>query len=562
MIFDGVFTHAMVNELAEQLTGGRVTKISQPYPNEVILTIRSNRQNYPLLLSANPSYARIQVTQIPFTNPPVPTNFTMTLRKYLEGAKLVEVAQLANDRVVNLTFSTRNDLGDQMPLCLSIEIMGRHSNVILIDVNRQRVIDVIKRIGMDQNRYRTLLPGAAYKQPPAQGKENLFTTTAETYRQLVQMYPNREMLGQALSQTYQGLGKDTALYLADLFHSVADPQQAVAEFIDQVNHPTPLLCKEGSKINFTLFKQEHYWQKFASLSALLDEYYRHKATLDRVQQQGAYLIHTVKNELKKNKRKLKKLQKEFQATENAENFKIKGEVLTTYLYQVKAGSDTITLPNYYANNAPLQIALSKRLSPSQNAQRYFKKYQKLKNAVQHLTEQIRLTQEEIAYLDRILAQIELATPGDLPDIKVELQEQGYIQKDKQAKRKRPHKLSKPERFHASDGTPILVGKNNLQNDRLTLKTARKNHYWLHVKDLPGSHVIVESAEPSEATLVEAATIAAYYSKARLSANIPVDYVRVKNIHKPNGAKPGFVIYTGQKTLFVTPEEKEVLALQN
>lgn len=562
MIFDGVFTHAMVNELAEQLTGGRVTKISQPYPNEVILTIRSNRQNYPLLLSANPSYARIQVTQIPFTNPPVPTNFTMTLRKYLEGAKLVEVAQLANDRVVNLTFSTRNDLGDQMPLCLSIEIMGRHSNVILIDVNRQRVIDVIKRIGMDQNRYRTLLPGAAYKQPPAQGKENLFTTTAETYRQLVQMYPNREMLGQALSQTYQGLGKDTALYLADLFHSVADPQQAVAEFIDQVNHPTPLLCKEGSKINFTLFKQEHYWQKFASLSALLDEYYRHKATLDRVQQQGAYLIHTVKNVLKKNKRKLKKLQKEFQATENAENFKIKGEVLTTYLYQVKAGSDTITLPNYYANNAPLQIALSKRLSPSQNAQRYFKKYQKLKNAVQHLTEQIRLTQEEIAYLDRILAQIELATPGDLPDIKVELQEQGYIQKDKQAKRKRPHKLSKPERFHASDGTPILVGKNNLQNDRLTLKTARKNHYWLHVKDLPGSHVIVESAEPSEATLVEAATIAAYYSKARLSANVPVDYVRVKNIHKPNGAKPGFVIYTGQKTLFVTPEEKEVLALQN
>ena len=558
MTFDGLFTHAMIHELNQTLQNGRVTKISQPYPNEVILTIRANRTNYPVLLSANPRYARFQITQIPYTNPAVPTNFTMMLRKYLEGAKLLKIKQLDNDRVVYFEFLTRNELGDKLPLLLSAEIMGRYSNVILINQSTNKIIDTIKHVGMDQNRYRTLLPGATYRQPPTQNKENPFEQDSNTFEELIQKYPNREVLADNLLKQYQGISRDNALALADKLHSSNNFVQAFNDFLAMTEDPIPTM--NGN--NFSIFTDNPNGKKFTTLSEMLDVFYHTKANRDRVQQQGGQLLHVIRKNLQRNKKKLKKLSNELKATENADEYRIKGEVLTTYLYQIKRGMTKITLPNFYDNNKEITISLSNQLSPSQNAQKYFKKYQKLKNAVTFVNEQIELTQKEVAYLEEIQTQIELATPADLDDIKTELQQEGYIKKKQQkSKRSSRVKINKPESFVASDGTEILVGKNNLQNEKLTLHTAKKTDIWLHAKNIPGSHVIIKSNNPSDETLFEAAMLAAYFSKFRSSANVPIDYVQVKNIRKPNGSKPGFVIYEGQKTLTVTPTEDFVLELR-
>ena len=558
MTFDGLFTHAMINELNQTLQNGRVTKISQPYPNEVILTIRANRTNYPVLLSANPRYARFQITQIPYTNPAVPTNFTMMLRKYLEGAKLLKIKQLDNDRVVYFEFLTRNELGDKLPLLLSAEIMGRYSNVILINQSTNKIIDTIKHVGMDQNRYRTLLPGATYRQPPTQNKENPFEQDSNTFEELIQKYPNREVLADNLLKQYQGISRDNALALADKLHSSNNFVQAFNDFLAMTEDPIPTM--NGN--NFSIFADNPNDKKFTTLSEMLDIFYHTKANRDRVQQQGGQLLHVIRKNLQRNKKKLKKLSNELKATENADEYRIKGEVLTTYLYQIKRGMTKITLPNFYDNNKEITISLSNQLSPSQNAQKYFKKYQKLKNAVTFINEQIELTKKEVAYLEEIQTQIELATPADLNDIKTELQQEGYIKKKQQkSKHSSRVKINKPESFIASDGTEILVGKNNLQNEKLTLHTAKKTDIWLHAKNIPGSHVIIKSNNPSDETLFEAAMLAAYFSKFRSSANVPIDYVQVKNIRKPNGSKPGFVIYEGQKTLTVTPTEDFVLELR-
>lgn len=557
MTFDGLFTHAMIHELNQTLQNGRVTKISQPYPNEVILTIRANRTNYPVLLSANPRYARFQITQIPYTNPAVPTNFTMMLRKYLEGAKLLEIKQLDNDRVVYFEFLTRNELGDKLPLLLSAEIMGRYSNVILINQSTNKIIDTIKHVGMDQNRYRTLLPGATYRQPPTQDKENPFEQESNTFEELIQKYPNREVLADSLLKQYQGISRDNALALADKLHSSNNYVQAFNDFLAMTENPIPTM--NGN--NFSIFTDNPNDKKFSTLSEMLDVFYHTKANRDRVQQQGGQLLHVIRKNLQRNKKKLKKLSNELKATENADEYRIKGEVLTTYLYQIKRGMTKITLPNFYDNNKEITISLSNQLSPSQNAQKYFKKYQKLKNAVTFVNEQIELTKKEVAYLEEIQTQIELAIPADLDDIKTELQQEGYIKKKQQKNKRSRVKINKPETFVASDGTEILVGKNNLQNEKLTLHTAKKTDIWLHAKNIPGSHVIIKSNNPSDETLFEAAMLAAYFSKFRSSANVPIDYVQVKNIRKPNGSKPGFVIYEGQKTLTVTPTEDFILELR-
>ena len=558
MTFDGLFTHAMIHELNQTLQNGRVTKISQPYPNEVILTIRANRTNYPVLLSANPRYARFQITQIPYTNPAVPTNFTMMLRKYLEGAKLLEIKQLDNDRVVYFEFLTRNELGDKLPLLLSAEIMGRYSNVILINQSTNKIIDTIKHVGMDQNRYRTLLPGATYRQPPTQNKENPFEQESNTFEKLIQKYPNREVLADSLLKQYQGISRDNALALADKLHTSNNYVQAFNDFLAMTENPIPTMNSN----NFSIFTDNPNDKKFSTLSEMLDVFYHTKANRDRVQQQGGQLLHVIRKNLQRNKKKLKKLSNELKATENADEYRIKGEVLTTYLYQIKRGMTKITLPNFYDNNKEITISLSNQLSPSQNAQKYFKKYQKLKNAVTFVNEQIELTKKEVAYLEEIQTQIELATPADLDDIKTELQQEGYIKKKQQkSKRSSRVKINKPESFIASDGTEILVGKNNLQNEKLTLHTAKKTDIWLHAKNIPGSHVIIKSNNPSDETLFEAAMLAAYFSKFRSSTNVPLDYVQVKNIRKPNGSKLGFVIYEGQKTLTVTPTEDFVLELR-
>jgi predicted ribosome quality control (RQC) complex YloA/Tae2 family protein len=561
MAFDGFFTHAMIVELKNRLCDGRVTKISQPYPNEVILTIRAQRTNYPLLLSANANYARFQITEIPYTNPPVPTNFTMMLRKYLEGAKLVDIQQLENDRVVYFSFLTRNELGDALPLLLSVEVMGRHSNIILINQAEQKIIDTIKHVGMDQNRYRTFLPNATYRTPPKQEKVNPFASNASALLQDIDLTQDLTSLAKELMQNYQGFDRNTAFVLAQYLQAPnINPRQEFLKFLDD-KQGTPCIYQHENKMMFSSVLPffTNKCQTFTTLSLALDAYYQQKATTDRVAQQGANLIHVVNVNLKRNRLKLTKLTRELQQTKGADKYRIYGELLTTYLYQIKRGMLEISLPNYYDNEKMTTIPLSNQLNPAQNAQKYFKKYQKLKNAVVHITKQIELTKAEIAYFEELEAQLQIAKPQDLPDIKLELENGGYL-KANHKKTKRKVKLSQPEVFLSSDGTRISVGKNNLQNDQLTLKTAKKSDVWLHAKNIPGSHVIIHSATPSHQTLLEAANLAAYYSKSRLSANVAVDYVTVNKIRKPNGAKPGFVIYEGQKTLYVTPDEKLITQL--
>lgn len=563
MAFDGLFTRAMVKELADCLVGGRVAKISAPYQNEVILTIRNQRKNYPLLLSAHPTYARTQITEIPYSNPQTPTNFTMVLRKYLESAKLSFVEQFENDRVINFGFVTRNELGDKLPLLLSLEIMGRYSNLILVDQETGKIIDTVKHVSMDQNRYRTLLPQATYRLPPSQGKINPFKDESKAYLELLRKFPNREVLAKNIVKTYQGFSIESALILADRLHETRGLDDAFAAFLRETNNPHPTILETDKGLDFTCFKasSEHV-ATFETLSLMIDAYYREKATRDRVMSQGSKLIHVIKNDLSRNRKKLVKLEKELKATENADEYRIKGELLTTYLYQINRGMTEVTLNNYYDHEKPVKISLSNQLSPSANAQKYFKRYQKLKNAVSFVTRQIDLTKKEIDYLETIQAQIELAEPKDLQDIELELEKGGYLETKNKAKKKPRQAKSKPETFIASDGTEISVGKNNYQNDRLTLKTAKKDYYWLHVKNVPGSHVIVNSNSPSDETLTEAAIIAAYYSKSRASANVAVDFVQVKKIRKPNGAKPGFVIYEGQKTLYVTPDKELIEKLKH
>ena len=557
MSFDGFFTHAMVHELDQTLTTGRVARVSQPYPAELIITIRAHRHNHALLLSANPTYPRIQITTIPYSNPPVPTNFTMTLRKYLEGAILHSIEQVGNDRIIKLTFDTRDELGDSQQLVLVSEIMARHSNISLVNHKTGKIIDTIKHVGSDQNRVRLLLPGATFVMPPKQDKLDPYLPN-QLYSDLVRQYQDPRELAHQLQQGYEGLGTDTARDLANRLLASDHLPTAYQQFIQHFNSPDPVIINDKRK-SFMVFPplntEEDTLQHYPTLSEMLDNYYAQKAQQDRSKELAGQVIKVIKNELKRDRRKVKKFNQQLADADAADRYRIRGEILTTYLGKLKPGMKEITLPNFYDDNKPLKIKLAPELSPSRNAQKYFTKYDKLKASVAHVNEQMKLTNDEIAYFENIQNQIDLAEPSDIQEIRLELQQQGYIKGKKQkSKKRRKVRLSKPEQFHTSDGTLVLVGKNNLQNDRLSFKTANKNEIWLHVKDIPGSHVVIRSTDPSEQTILEAAQLAAYFSKGRDSDNVPVDYLPVKRLHKPNGAKPGFVTFTGQKTLYVTPHK--------
>lgn len=558
MSFDGIFTHAMVDELRYALSNGRVSKVHQPYKNEIILVIRANGKNHKLLLSAHPSYARIQLTEIPYENPSSPPNFCMVMRKHLEGAVLENIQQVGNDRMIHFTFKSRDELGDVQNIMLIVELMGRHSNLFLVEQDTQRIMDTIKHVPASQNTYRAVMPGATYVTPPHQDKLNPFETTNAALIEVLEN-PVELSLTKKFQQTYQGIGSDTASELVYRSEEQLDKLPEVLQsFIETIRQGkiAPTLTQVKKKTFFTpvpYLSLAGESESYPTLSTLLDQYYQSKAEKDRVQQQGADLIHVVQTELQRNVKKLKKLEKTMDETELADDYRIRGELLTAYLHELHKGQTEVTLANFYDDDRPVTIALNSRSTPSQNAQKYFSKYQKLKNAIIFVTEQIRLTNEEIAYLDSVSTQLELATPKDIAEIKEELIQQGYLKKKTKKKQKR-QKASAPDKYVSSDGDSILVGKNNLQNDQLTLKTARKSDIWLHTKNIPGSHVIIQSNDPSETTILEAANIAAYFSKSQLSASVPVDVVEVKKIRKPNGAKPGFVIYEGQRTVFVTPDK--------
>lgn len=559
MAFDGFFTHAVVHELDQTLATGRVAKVNQPYPAELIMTIRAHRHNYSLLLSANPTYPRMQITQIAYQNPAVPSNFAMTMRKYLEGAILESIEQVDNDRIIKMNFKTRDELGDQQRLVLVIEIMARHSNVSLVNEKNHKIIDTIKHVGSDQNRVRLLLPGATFVMPPKQDKVNPYLPN-QIYTDLVRKDLDENELAKQLQARYQGLGRQSAQELARELQASSDLPTTYHTFLKQFENPDPVIYDDNNgKRQFAAFLpsniKEEQLTHYDTLSVMLDAFYAQKAERDRSKELAGQVLKVLHNELKKDRRKVKKLKQQLEDAAKADYYRIRGEILTTYLGKLTAGMTEITLPNFYDDNKPLKIKLDPDLSPSRNAQKYFTKYDKLKTSVDYVKEQLKLANDEINYLANIESQIDLASPADIQEIRLELQQQGYIkQKRQKSKKRRKVRVSKPEEFHTSNGTTVLVGKNNLQNDRLSFKIANKNDIWLHVKDIPGSHVIIRDSDPDEQTLLEAAQLAAYFSKGRNSDNVPVDYLPAKRLHKPNGAKPGFVTFTGQKTLYVTPHK--------
>lgn len=559
MAFDGFFTHAVVHELDQTLATGRVAKVNQPYPAELIMTIRAHRHNYSLLLSANPTYPRMQITQIAYQNPAVPSNFAMTMRKYLEGAILELIEQVDNDRIIKMNFKTRDELGDQQRLVLVIEIMARHSNVSLVNEKNHKIIDTIKHVGSDQNRVRLLLPGATFVMPPKQDKVNPYLPN-QIYTDLVRKDLDENELAKQLQARYQGLGRQSAQELARELQASSDLPTTYHTFLKQFENPDPVIYDDNNgKRQFAAFLpsniKEEQLTHYDTLSVMLDAFYAQKAERDRSKELAGQVLKVLHNELKKDRRKVKKLKQQLEDAAKADYYRIRGEILTTYLGKLTAGMTEITLPNFYDDNKPLKIKLDPELSPSRNAQKYFTKYDKLKTSVDYVKEQLKLANDEINYLANIESQIDLASPADIQEIRLELQQQGYIkQKRQKSKKRRKVRVSKPEEFHTSNGTTVLVGKNNLQNDRLSFKIANKNDIWLHVKDIPGSHVIIRDSDPDEQTLLEAAQLAAYFSKGRNSDNVPVDYLPAKRLHKPNGAKPGFVTFTGQKTLYVTPHK--------
>ena len=561
MSFDGVFTHAMINELRETLLSGRISKIHQPYENEVVLVIRSRGKNQRLLLSAHPSYARIQITQIDYQNPDTPPNFVMMLRKHLDGAVLESIEQIENDRVIHFHFTKRDELGDLQNIILIVELMGRHSTIILVNKESGKILDAIKHIGSSQNTYRSLLPGVDYIAPPEQNQLNPFSQEKEkVFHRLSQM----DLTPKGIQQQFQGIGFDTAQELvARLTERPNEKMLVWQEFFTAIDTQlSPSLYEVAEKeyftpINYRFFDSNTQQKKmYPTLSALLDAFYQEKAEKDRAKQQGGELIRKIENELKRNRNKLKKREQTLKDSENAEDYRRDGELLTTFMAQVPRGANEVTLPNYYEEDRPITIKLDPALTPNQNAQKYFHRYQKLKNAVKLIGKQIEEAKNEIDYLESVLSQLEIAGPMDIEVIKEELTAEGYLKKKSSKKQKRK-KPSQPDQYLSTDGTLILVGKNNLQNDQLSLKTAKKTDYWLHAKNIPGSHVIIKSDQPSDETITEAAELAAYFSKYRHSAQVPVDLVQVKHLRKPNGAKPGYVIYENQKTIIVTPEEEKI-----
>lgn len=549
MSFDGFFLHHIVEELRRELVNGRIQKINQPFEQELVLQIRSNRQSHRLLLSAHPVFGRIQLTQTTFENPAQPSTFIMVLRKYLQGALIESIEQVENDRIVEMTVSNKNEIGDHIQATLIIEIMGKHSNILLVDKSSHKILEVIKHVGFSQNSYRTLLPGSTYIAPPSTESLNPFTVKDEKLFEILQ---TQETTAKNLQSLFQGLGRDTANELENIL--VSDKLSTFRNFFSQETKP----CLTETSFSPVPFATR-VGEPSASLSELLDTYYKDKAERDRVKQQASELIRRVENELQKNRHKLKKQEKELLATDNAEEFRQKGELLTTFLHQVPNDQDQVILDNYYTNQ-PITIALDKALTPSQNAQRYFKRYQKLKEAVKYLTDLIEETKATILYLESVETVLNQAGLEEIAEIREELIQTGFIRR---RQREKIQKRKKPEQYLASDGkTIIYVGRNNLQNEELTFKMARKEELWFHAKDIPGSHVVISgNLDPSDEVKTDAAELAAYFSQGRLSNLVQVDMIEVKKLNKPTGGKPGFVTYTGQKTLRVTPDPEKIASMK-
>lgn len=559
MPFDGIVTKAIVEELSNTLINGRITKVHQPTDTELVVTVRNNRTNYSLLFSIHPSYARFHITSETFQNPQEPPMFCMHMRKYIQGGMIEHIEQDEMERVITFHIQSRNELGDWTTIYLIMELMGRHSNVLLINETKEQIIDCMKHIPAYQNRHRTILPGHAYIAPPEQHKSHPLQIDEKTFIQALDF--NAGKMDRQIVQVLQGFSPLLATELTSRAH-LGNTEKFKQAFLDmqteiRTKQYVPAIYTNKREdfhvIELRFFKENK--EVFESANALIDAFFTGKAERDRVKQRAHDIERLIRNELKKNKRKQAIHERTMKKAKKASTYQKHGELLTAHLHEVRMGDDTAVVTDYYdPEQREITIPLQTDKTPSENAQLLFKTYRKLETSKSKAAAEYKKTIAEIAYLESLLHIVATARETDIEEIREELREGGYIKKQPVRKRKKRQK-PKPAQFMASDGTMIYVGKNNKQNEYVTHVLAHRNDTWLHTKDIPGSHVIIRSMDPSLETIHEAAILAAYHSRAQQSDSVPVDYTTVRHVRKPNGAKPGFVIYEQEQTVFVTPEEK-------
>ena len=582
MPFDAIFMTALAGELRQALTGGKVDKLYQPARDEAVLHMRAGRDNVRLLLSASPAHPRAQLTRVPRENPETPPMFCMLLRKYLGSGKLVSIRQQGLDRILFLDFETVNEFSDPTTVTLAIEIMGRHSNLIVI--NREGIIiDAIKRVDLEMSSVRQVLPGMRYELPPAEPRYSLVEDDPEEMLSALRELPDGE-LSKCLLKVLDGASPVLCREIAHFatrgqhrfkselteegYQRLKFSLSAVGDVLRGKNcRPTALLQPDGTPKDFSFIDITQYGtamvnKYYDTLGQLLDAFYGERDLKERMKQKSGDLLRLLASTSDRIARKLEIRRQELARSTDRETWRIYGDLLSANLHRLEKGMQEITLENFYEGGTPVTIPLSPMLAPAQNAQHYYAEYKKAVTAEKKLTEFVKESEEEYAYIDSVFDALTRATTErELAQLREELAQSGYLRRAS-AKGKKPEKLN-PKKFRSSDGFTIWVGRNNIQNDRLTLKDAHNYDIWFHTQKIPGSHTVIEvrGEEPPNRTLEEAAIIAAYHSRAQNSSLVPVDYTRIKNVKKPSGAKPGMVIYTDFKTAIVTPDRELVEKLE-
>ncbi|MDY5611672.1 Rqc2 family fibronectin-binding protein [Dysosmobacter sp.] len=581
MPLDAICLQAVVEELRPQLLNLRIDKVQQPARDQVILLLRGNKR---LLLNAGANAPRIQLTEVPRDNPAEPPMFCMLLRKHLVGARVADITQPPLERLVRMELDITDDFGQPGKRTLVLEAMGRRSNLILLD-GEGRVIDCMRRVDADMSAARQVLPGLYYEPPVAVGRLPVTEETEEGFREkMVAANPERQ-IDAFLLDNYFGISPLMARELA--FRTVGETDsrlfgldlvgedrlwEKLYEFINAVQEKrfTPIcLKKEGRPFEFSCLPIRQYGgaaeqETYESFSALLDAFYEARERQERVRQRGADLIRTATTARDRLRRKLAMQEKDYAATQNRNELRVCGDLITSNLYRMERGQSQLVCENFYDENcADIAIQLDPLLTPQQNAAKYYKRYTKAKTAEQYLREQMEIARRDLEYLESVLEEIQHAeTEQDFIEIRNELRDAGFLRKQGKGK-KEPKRTAKPWEFRTTSGFRVLVGRNNRQNDQLTCKEADHRDLWLHTQKIHGAHVILCTGGQSvdDDTIVEAAKLAAWYSQARESGNVPVDYTQVKNVKKPAGARPGMVIYNTCRTVNVTPEEDLVKALR-
>ena len=569
MPLDGLTLGLIARELDAKLAGGRIDRIIQPERDELILTVRNGGANHMLLLSASAGCARAHLTNIKKSSPLEPFNLCMLMRKHLTGGRIAQIRQAESDRILEIEIDHLDELGDPTKKVIVCEFMGKHSNLIFTGADG-RIIDSARRVTEAISSVREVLPGLRYERPPAHGKIPFDCAEADALRCALE--GKSGPLHKLISAAVSGMSTQTARELAfracgnedahieecDLNAACAAVADALRAIPDSVA-PAVLYGDDGRPVDavaFPYLSRAHLRrEEFPTISAAMDEFYRSRDRAERISQKSAAIHRTLKTNIERCERKLALQREALLGAERMEEYRVSGELLTANLHLAEKGMKSVSLPNYYDPELKeTEIPLDVKLSPAQNAQRYFKLYQKARNARTLAAEQIEKTSAELAYLEGQMDNLgKCSGESELAELRAELEKYGYLRHTANRRQMKQLPPSQPMKFTAPSGATVLVGKNNLQNDKLTF-SAEPDEIWLHAKDMPGSHVIIVGAGPDDETILYAARLAAAYSRGARSSNVPVDYTRRRFVRKPSGAKPGFVIYTNQKTLYVTPED--------